>query len=147
RGPVARHRGPWARRPRRSPRRRAALSKPCGTRDTHAARAASPLSERAARSDPSWSDRQPNAGERAWCAGEQRLWFVVQESVEKGEQIGTFGRKRRGAVDVSHLSSDRLHDRRVHPHELRGEEGKIAEGEMASAFDVDGVVGPAHMTP
>src|SRR5438128_220852 len=93
------------------------------------------------------SDGETHAGEGSWWPGEQRLVFPAQEAVEEGEQIRTLGRECRGALDVANLSSDPLPCRRVCPDQRGGEEDKIAEREMASTFDVDGVARPAQPTP
>ena len=105
REPDGRHRASRTRRPRRGARRGAPGSELPAPRNGHTGRAATALSE-LARSSRSPPDRELDAAEGARRAGKQRLLVAAQESVEEGEQIGTFGRECRGPVDVPDQSSD-----------------------------------------
>ena len=77
--------------------------------------------------------------------GKQRLLGAAEEPVEEGEQVGTLGRECGGAVDGPDQSTDAR--RGVRSGQPRGEEDEIAEREMLSTFDVDGVVRPARPMP
>src|SRR5215213_1731059 len=90
---------------------------------------------------------EAHAGERRRPSRKQRRRSTAEVSVEEGEQVGTLGSKCPPPVDRADLRSDHLGGAPVRPRQLGREEDEIAEGEVLSTSEVDGVVRPSQTAP